>query len=256
MDFKRLIKDVSGERGSNVILALDLPLKVGPRDLAAKSTELLKKVSPYICAAKINRQTSIVLPYEELKALVKRVHDLGMPAIMDCKLNDVGHTNIAITKRYFDAGFDAITASPFIGWKGGLEPILDLARCSEKGVLLLVFMSHKGSVEGYGQMVVDPKTRKPVPQYELIARRAVEWKADGAVVGATYPEKISEIHTILGDDVPIYSPGIGPQGGVIEKSIEAGTAYLIVGRSITLSPDPAKAALLIRDRARKALKPS
>lgn len=255
MGFRSLIKEVSKRRRSNVVVALDLPIETIPSTkLVAKGVELIRSVQPYVCGAKVNRQTTIVLSFAELRNLVKRIHDLGLPVIMDSKLNDVGHTNARIAGRYFDAGFDAITASPLVGWIDGLSPVFKSARALRKGVILLVHMSHKGSVEGYGQMIVDRKTEETYPLYGYFSRLALKWGADGVVVGATYPERISEIHAVLGDEVPIYCPGIGPQGGVIERAIDSGATYLIVGRSIISRSDPAAAAKMIRERALKALR--
>jgi len=124
----------------------------------------------------------------------------------------------------------------------------------QRGVILLVYMSHKGAEEGYGQTIRDPKTGRLVPQYLVFAQKALAWKADGAIVGATYPEKIREVHAILEGRVPIYSPGVGVQGGDIESAIRAGAHYLIVGRTITLAENPAEAAKTIRDTAQKCLK--
>jgi orotidine-5'-phosphate decarboxylase len=61
-------------------------------------------------------------------------------------------------------------------------------------------------------------------------------------VGATCPEKIGEIHEILGENVPIYSPGIGAQGGAAETALKAGARYLIVGRDMTLAKNPSEVA--------------
>ena len=110
-------------------------------------------------------------------------------------------------------------------------------------------MSHKGANEGYGQTVKDTETENLMPQYKIFARKAIKWNADGIVVGATYPEKIAEIKQIVQDRVPIYSPGIGLQGGKIEEAIKAGADYLIVGRSITLAKNPAETTKKIRDIA-------
>ncbi|MEM3642215.1 MAG: orotidine 5'-phosphate decarboxylase / HUMPS family protein, partial [Candidatus Bathyarchaeia archaeon] len=81
------------------------------------------------------------------------------------------------------------------------------------------------------------------------ANKALAWEADGVVVGATYPEKIRGIRQVLGGKIPIYSPGIGVQGGEIKAALEAGARYLIVGRAIAQAPNPAETAKTIRDLA-------
>ena len=109
-------------------------------------------------------------------------------------------------------------------------------------------MSHKGASEGYGQTIIDPETGKCKFRSTVsFAKKALKWGADGAVVGATVPEKIREIKQILGQHVAIYSPGVGAQGGAAETAVKAGANYLIVGREIISAADPAKAAKRLRD---------
>ncbi len=79
-------------------------------------------------------------------------------------------------------------------------------------------------------------------------------KASKTLAGATYPEKIREIHAVLKDKFAIYSPGVGAQGGDAEAAVKAGADYLIVGRSIVEAKDPAKTAGQIRDSAWQSLK--
>ena len=43
------------------------------------------------------------------------------------------------------------------------------------------------------------------------------------MVGATYPNEIKIIRDILGEDIPLLIPGIGKQGGDIEKAVKYGT---------------------------------
>jgi len=253
LSFQSEIDRSAKRANSNIVLALDLPPD-RPQLLLSKSIAILEKVHPYVCAVKINRQ--LVLPlglFNGVQKIVKFIHDRGLPAIMDCKINDVGHTNRAIAEYYYEAGFDALTASPFVGWNEGLQPVFELAKEMRRGVILLVYMSHRGAEEGYGQIVRDPKTERSIPQYVLFAEKALSWGADGAVVGATYPEKISEVHEILKGHVPIYSPGVGVQGGDIESAIRAGARYLIVGRTITLAEKPAETAKIVRDRAKRCM---
>ena len=247
------MEQVAREKGSNIVLALD-PFPGEPQSLLEVSTRILEKAHPYICALKINHQ--LVLPlglFKGMQRILKLAQEKGLPIIMDCKINDVGYTNRAIAEYYFKAGFDAVIANPFVGWEEGLKPVFEVANSKRRGVILLVYMSHKGALEGYGQIIRDPKTERDTLQYIAFAQKALEWKADGAVVGATYPEKIREIHSILKDRVPIFSPGVGAQGGDVKAAVEAGARYLIVGRAITLAEDPAETARSIRDIAQKCL---
>ena len=43
----------------------------------------------------------------------------------------------------------------------------------------------------------------------------------GVVVGATYPEELSQVRTLVGS-MPILIPGIGAQGGEVEATVKAG----------------------------------
>ena len=243
------MEQVAREKGSNIVLALD-PFPREPQHLLEISTKILEKVHPYICALKVNRQ--LVLPlglFNGVQKILRLAQKKELPTIMDCKINDVGYTNRVIAEHYFKAGFDAVIANPFVGWDEGLQPVFEVAKSERRGVILLVYMSHRGALEGYGQTIRDPKTEGNTLQYAAFAMKALDWKADGAVVGATYPEKIREVHSILKDSVPIFSPGVGAQGGDIKAAVKAGARYLIVGRAITLAEDPAEAARRIRDIA-------
>ncbi len=239
---------------SNIVLALDLP-SYQPQSLLSRSIQILEETHSHVCAVKINRQ--LVLPlglFNGVQKILSIAQDLELPAIMDCKINDVGHTNRIIAEYYYKAGFDAVTANPFVGWEQGLQPVFEVAKQMRRGVILLVYMSHKAAEEGYGQTIQNPKTKQLSPQYLTFAEKALSWNADGAVVGATYPEKIKEVYRILGENVPIYSPGVGVQGGGVEATIKAGARYLIVGRTITLSENPAETAKRIKDAAKRCLK--
>lgn len=246
------MEEAERRKSSRIVLALDVI--DDPKILFAKSMNILESTHEYICALKINHH--LVLPlglFDGVKKILDRAHDLGLPTIMDCKANDIGNTNRVIAENYYRAGFDAIIANPFVGWEDGLQPIFEIARKMSKGVILLTYMSHKASWEGYSQKVYDTKTGKIKSQYIIFAEKALKWGADGVIVGATYPEKIREIYSILGTKVPIYSPGIGAQGGKIEEALLAGARYLIVGRAIIGAENPAEAAKVMRDLVNKVL---
>ncbi len=254
MSFRVKIEQTAKNKESPIILAFDFPFEKPENRTAlfSKAERVLNVVHPHICAVKFNHH--LVLPlgtFDGVQKLVKEAHDLGLVTIMDCKINDIGSTNETIAKYYYAAGFDALIANPFIGWEEGLKPIFDVAHKLERGVILLVYMSHKGAKEGYGQTIINSETGEQMLQYVSFAKKALKLDSDGVVVGATYPGKIREVHQILGDKTPIYSPGIGAQGGEIKSAIEAGARYLIVGRSITQSENPAETAKQIRELTRQ-----
>ena len=87
----------------------------------------------------------------------------------------------------------------------------------------------------------------------MFAEKALRWGADGVVVGATYPEKIREVFKVLGGEIPIFSPGVGAQGGSVEGAVVAGASYLIVGRSIINAEHPGMVAESLKERVNKAL---
>lgn len=245
--------EIARKKESKIVLALDLPYEKpeNRQALYKRAEKIIEAVSPYVCAVKFNHH--LVLPlgvFNGVQKLLVKAHEKGLPTIMDCKVNDIGSTNQIIAEYYYEAGFDALIANPFVGWEEGLKPVFEVARNQRKGVILLVYMSHKGAGEGYGQIVVDAESGHKKLQYVVFAEKALTWGADGVVVGATYPEKIREVHNVLGGKIPIYSPGVGVQGGEIESAMKAGASFLIVGRTITLSEDPAETAKKIRDMSK------
>jgi orotidine-5'-phosphate decarboxylase len=161
---------------------------------------------------------------------------------MDAKLNDVAHTNASMTRAYIECGFDAIIASPIVGWEEGLDSVFEIMNNAEKSIILLVYMSNPGSENFYSIMAGDVKT----PIFEQFTELALRWKAHGVVVGARNLNVISRVREIVGGKIQIYSPGVGVQGGDGRRAIEAGANYIIVGRSIYSSPDPSKSAREIR----------
>ena len=250
MSFKAKMQEAAKSKNSPIVLALDLPFE-NPENrsrLLGKAQKILQAVHPFICAVKINHH--LVLPlgtFDGVNQLVEQIRGQGLLAIMDAKVNDIGATNQVIADYYYSAGFDALIANPFVGWEEGLKPLFEVSQRLNKGVILLCYMSHKGASEGYGQTIIDPETGEQDSAVCFFCQKSLKWGADGVVVGATYPQKITEVKQILGEAIPIYSPGVGAQGGAAETAVKAGASYLIVGREITTAGDPAKAASQLRD---------
>ncbi len=251
---KRKLSAAAFLRKSRLIVGLDIAANMArtpgndPRAekdrLEKEALRIISATAEYAVAFKFNHQ--LVLPlgvFDRIPVLIQKIHDNGLAAIMDAKINDIGNTNAQIARYYFDAGFDAVIANPMVGWEGGLDSVFEVARKQQRGVITLCYMSHPAANEGYGlNVATDEKMKTHEPMYAIFARRAKAWNADGVIVGATYPDKIREVKKILGEDVPIISPGVGAQGGSAKDAIAAGASYVIAVRSIVEAPDPAAAA--------------
>jgi orotidine-5'-phosphate decarboxylase len=245
--FEEKILTAASRNQSRTVLALDIE----DRDSSAllrKSMDMVRDVKELICGIKINRQLILGLGLHTVAdSILKLANDYNLPTIMDAKLNDVGHTNEFMARTYFDAGFDAIIASPVAGWKDGLDKVFEAAESRMKSVLALVYMSNPGA-EVFYSLMAKQRDGPEKPVFEILTEQALKWKAHGLIVGATRPEIISRVRTLVGPRLPIFSPGVGAQGGTAEAAIDAGATYLIVGRAIYAAPDPKAAALQLRMR--------
>lgn len=255
--FSRLIRKASEERDSRVVLALDVSTTVRDKGdvckLCNKAKAILDETERFIAGLKVNFQLLLPLGlYGYMQEVLSAAREYELPTIMDCKLNDVEHTNRWAATHFFDAGFDALTANPFAGWEGGLRGVFDEARKRGKGVILLVYMSHPGAEENYGREIVlsDGSIR---PCYRFFAKKAAEWGADGVVAGATRPDVIREVRRMLPEDILIFSPGVAIQGGDVEAAFRAGADYAIVGRAIYEAKKPGEAAKQYVESIRRAI---
>ena len=219
-----------------------LAVQAEKKRLEEEALRIISLTAEHAVAFKINRH--LVLPvglFEGIPRIIDAIHDAGVTAIADIKLNDIGNTNKHIAKYYFDAGFDALIVNPLVGMEGGLSSVFEMATLRKRGIITLCYMSHPGAKEGYG-LYVSPDGKKSEPFYLHFARTARKWDTDGVIVGATHPEKITEIREVLGADIPIISPGVGAQGGSARAAIDAGADFVIAARSIVNAEDPAVAA--------------
>jgi orotidine-5'-phosphate decarboxylase len=204
----------------------------------------MAQVQEHVCAIKLNFHVILPLSQKELARINKLAHSYGLQCIADIKLNDIENTNdVAVDHLLGSMGFDCVIANPFIGTEG-FESLVRKAHGLDGGVIALVYMSHKGAREGYGLQVEGKHDL-----YRIFLERSLKAGADGIVVGASNLEILKELS---GHRIPVYSPGIGAQGADAEAAAGAGAHYLIVGRSIIESKDPANTARDLKMRISSA----
>jgi len=189
--------------------------------------------------------------WKALRATIQYINDAAptVPVILDAKRADIGNTNNGYAESAFDhLHADAITVHPYFG----SDALTSFFERTEKGIIILCRSSNPGSGE-IQNLKVDG-----VPLYQIIAHMAAgPWNANGncaVMVGATYPEELAEVRTIVGD-MPILIPGVGTQGGDLEKTVAAGKdsrgrgMIISVSRAVIFASDGADFAGRAREKA-------
>ena len=170
--------------------------------------------------------------YYGMKTLYKTIEyakEKGMFVINDGKRNDIGTTMEAygaahlgsidvFGKEFEPFGADALTVNGYLG-TDGIAPLLDICKEREKGIFVLCKTSNKSSGELQDRLI-DGKA-----VYEIMGEMCESWGADsineygysnvGAVVGATYPEQLTELRKKMPHTFFLV-PGYGAQGGSAE----------------------------------------
>lgn len=186
-----------------------------------------------------------VLGWEGVRAFEKTcayAASRGLLVIADGKRGDIGSTAEAYAEAYLTEGssIDAVTVHPYLG-SDGVRPFIERAAASEKGVFVLVKTSNPSS----GELQDLPTGDEAV--HEHLAQLVESWGAEhlgsstyfscvGAVVGATYPEELSYLRTLMPHCIFLI-PGVGAQGGSVEDTVRGflpnGTGAVVsVSRSI------------------------
>lgn len=229
--FKTRISQIS-KRNGKIILANDYDSSV--HNLETKTIQNIKKLHPYLCGIKLNFHLLLPLGFKEISKINKTAHDYGLQTIADIKLNDIGNTNNVTTDHLWSLGFDAVIANPIMGLDS-LKQLVKSSHKKNKGVITLCHMSAPEAKLSYDMEI---NVGKKQQLYQLFLNWAIVSKADGIVVGATFPEIIRYCNKKTGTKLDIFSPGIGTQGGSAKEVISAGTDYLIVGRTILNNKNP------------------
>ncbi len=245
MDFQKKLDRIVKKNNSLLCVGLD----TASFDLNKK---IINETHDLVCAYKPNSAFYEALGMEGLGQLKMTCDYINkkypeIPIILDAKRGDIGHTSNAYAKYIFDfLGADAVTLHPYLG-REALSPFLER---KDKGCIILCRTSNPGAGE-FQDLKVNGE-----PLYKVVAKRIVQkWNKNKnclLVVGATYPKELAEIRKIVGD-MTLLVPGIGAQGGNIEKTVKAGLnrkgSGMIVNssRAIIFAQNPRAEAIKLRD---------
>lgn len=155
-----------------------------------------------------------------LAAVIRHARKAGLLVLLDGKRGDIGSTAEGYADAYLGSASvwqcDALTVNPYLG-DDTLLPFVETANDRGAGIFVLVKTSNPGS--GFLQ---DQQLKNSQTVYQRIAQ-LVESHAQhssgnsgygnvGAVVGATYPEQLTELRQLM-PHTWILIPGFGAQGG-------------------------------------------
>jgi len=206
--------------------------------LLSFTLDVIEKTGLWATAFKVNAQYAIPFSLAEYKKMTSAIKKEGALAIFDIKVNDIGSSNEACFYWAAQAGFDAVTYSPFAGNVGEAAT---QAHARNIDLFVLTLMSNPDA-----KVFMRSKIENGKPGYEWIASQIAQHKCAGAVVGATNTtaQEIKRIRELAGEDVIFLVPGVGAQGGDAERIFLNGGENLLinVGRSIIYSKNPRKTA--------------
>ncbi len=221
---------------------------------------IIDATAEYVCAFKPNSAFYEMYGSEGFAVLQKTIAYIhenyeAMPVILDAKRGDIGNTNQGYATAAFDIlNADAITLHSYLGQEA-VQPFLER---KDKGIILLVKTSNKGSSEFQNLIIEDNGTKMPL--YQKVALNiSQKWNTYGncgVVVGATYPEELAKVRALVGD-IPFLIPGIGAQGGDLQATVTAGKdsksqgMIINAGRSILFASNDIDYAQAAKKEAQK-----
>lgn len=238
--FFQKLEDAAGKNNSRLCVGLDPrinkipdPFRKEKDPIFAFNKAVIDAALPHACAFKPNLAFYEAAGPDGLAALKKTVEYIprDIPVIADAKRGDIGSTAEAYAQAIFDYyRFDAVTLNPLLG----TDSIAPFLKYEDRGLFILCLTSNPGSED----------FQLPQKLYLSIVRKVKEWNKAGncgLVVGATKTEYLKEIRA-LAPDLCILIPGVGAQGGDLEKTLkyspdQTGGGYIInVSRGITEPP--------------------
>ena len=193
--------------------------------------------------------------------------DAGLLVVADGKRGDVPVTAAAYAQALVGEtptpwgpvaglGADAFTANPLLG-ADALEPLVEAAEAAGAGVFALVRTSNPGAADvqdlpapGAAPARAPRRARRRALARGCSAQGGLSGM--GAVVGATAPEHIARLRSLMPRSIFLI-PGVGAQGGrpeLLGPAFSAGPASALVAasRGIAAAEDPAAAAENLRAR--------
>ncbi len=181
---------------------------------------IIDAVAGIACAVKPQLAYYEALGWEGMRAFFETCEYAkrqGLLVIADGKRNDIGQTCEAYAEAYLgaDTPINALTVNPYLG-SDGIAPFIERCKKNDRGIFVLVKTSNKSSGElqdlPTGDEAVHEHLAQLVERWSTGCLGATGFSSVGAVVGATYPEELKYLRTLMPHCIFLI-PGYGAQGG-------------------------------------------
>ncbi|HZP89715.1 MAG TPA: orotidine-5'-phosphate decarboxylase [Actinomycetota bacterium] len=211
-----------------LVVALDL-------SDADRAEGLARALAPHVGMLKVGLE----LLSAHGPGIVERLRPLA-PLFLDAKLHDIPTTVERAARNYARLGIAMLTVHAL-------------------GGEAMVAAAVRGAEEGSSQAGLEPPLIAAVTVLSSLAGEglaspaslAFEAGAAGAAAAVVSGEDVREVREVMGEEFCLVVPGIRPRGSnghdqvrvlTPQEAVEAGADYLVVGRPVTGSPDPAAVA--------------
>lgn len=247
--FDRL-RQASRARRSLLCVGLDPdPERIpgGAAGALARCVEVIERTAEHACCYKPNAAFWEQYGPDGWRALVELRGEIpaDVPMLLDAKRADIGSTMAAYARAVFDVvGADAVTAWPYVG----SDALAELTRYADRGVYLVCRTSNPGAAD---LQHLESGGRPLYQHVGALAERVGSAGNVGLVVGATAPSEVAEVRSASA--LPFLVPGVGAQGGDLERSVRAAwngdeaSCLISASRWVLYAEDPGREAARLRE---------
>lgn len=217
----------------SIIVALDAKSQ-------AQALTIAEQLDPELCRVKVGKE----LFTHEGPQIVKALHHLGFEVFLDLKFHDIPNTTAQAVCAAADLGVWMVNVHASGGARmmtAAKEALLAFGKDAPLLIAVTVLTSMEASdLQDLGINAT------PAEHAERLARLTQQCGLDGVVCSA---QEAVRFKNALGKAFKLVTPGIRPVGSesgdqrrimTPEQALAAGVDYMVIGRPVTQSADPAK----------------
>jgi len=218
--------------GSPIVVALDYADR-------NRALAFVDQIEPGSCRLKVGKEMFTLFGPQ----LVRDLHQRGFDVFLDLKFHDIPNTTAHAVAAAADLGVWMVNVHASGGARmmnAAREALLPFGKDAPLLIAVTVLTSMDADdLRGLGI------TLSPADQAERLARLTSECGLDGVVCSA---QEASRFKQHIGQTFKLVTPGIRPAGSDVgdqrrvmtpQQAVQAGVDYMVIGRPITQSADPA-----------------